>query len=126
MGEIRFAKCRFPFWNPISATLPVASDSNSPGNFLGYPIFFLRFKLGISQVFGPPIFGISQLFSNCNLGISQLFLRVVLQIVRNKSWDIPIFSPSSFCKSMSQTKNSSGLRHFSNRSCGLIGGFCSL
>ena len=61
-----------------------------------------------------------------------------------QSWDIPTFPayrfayrweqflgyPKNFVPIVLQidvpNKNSSGLRYFSNRSCGLIGGFCSL
>ena len=99
--------CEMPIsvLEPHPGPLLVTSDSKSPEKFLGYPIFFLCFKLGISQLLGPPIFGISQLFSNCNLGISQLFLRVVLQIVKCISWDIPTFSSPSFLQIDIPNKN---------------------
>ena len=96
-GGNTFCEMPISVLEPHPGPLLVTSGSKSPEEFLGYPIFFLCFKLGISQLLGPPIFGISQLFSNCNLGISQLFTPFNLQIAINNSWHIPIFSSSSFC-----------------------------
>ena len=105
MGEIRFAKCRFPLLRPNSVTLFVTSGSKSAPFFrgaalllltphwghnswhsLGYPIFLLSFNLSIT---GDTSWDI------------HAFLLLLLRLTNcDTAWDIPSFSLPSIYQAL--------------------------